>query len=220
MDFARWLKTWLARHPLKAPADADGSRFTPYHGGGPACEGGEERRGNPEGLSPKPRLSSRGTGFTAQVMARVRAETRPGRAPAAWTERLPDLWPRLAVSLAATAAVLAGVAVLRPLEPGQRLADRIAQESELLAELDGPVNGWGASDDVDSLAQDLEREDAIVLAEAPPDDDSWIADTLQLLDQLDEELPDEPSAGEATSNEDEWLDELQTLDENELAARS
>src|SRR3990172_1838230 len=38
--------------------------FTPYHGGSRACEGGEERRGKPGGLSPKPRLSSRGTGFT------------------------------------------------------------------------------------------------------------------------------------------------------------
>ena len=166
MDFARWLKTWLARHPLKAPADADGSRFT------------------------------------AQVMARVRAERASHQAAGAvWPAWLLGLWPRAAVSLAATAAVLAGVAVLRPLEPGRRLADRIAQESELLAELDGPVNGWGASDDVDSLAQDLEREDAIVLAEAPPDDDSWVADTLQLLDQLDEELPDEP----ASANHTTWL---------------
>ena len=41
-------------------------RFTPYHGGSPACEGGEEGRGNPEGLFQKPRLSSRGTGFTAR----------------------------------------------------------------------------------------------------------------------------------------------------------
>jgi len=39
--------------------------FTPYHGGSRACEGGEERRGKPGGLSPKPRLTSRGTGFTS-----------------------------------------------------------------------------------------------------------------------------------------------------------
>lgn len=49
-----------------------GTTFTPYHGGSPVCEprtlvrgeGGEERCRRPEGLSPKPRLRSRGTGFT------------------------------------------------------------------------------------------------------------------------------------------------------------
>ena len=181
MDLADWLKTWLARHPLKAPSDADRARFT------------------------------------AQVMARVRAETRTGRAPVAWTERLLGLWPRLAVSLAAAAALLVGLSVLHSTESGPRLADRIIQDSELLTEVDEPVNGWLASDDTESLADELERTDAMVLAEAPQDDDSWVADTLQLLDRLNEELPDD-AAGE--SNEDEWLKELQTLDESELAARS
>ena len=90
----------------------------------------------------------------------------------------------------------------------------------LLAELDGPMNRLDVPDDVEHLAKTLEQADTIVLAEAPQSDDSWVAQTLQLLDQLDEELPNEPAAGEATSNDNEWLDELQMLDENELAARS
>ncbi len=183
MDLTDWLKTWLARHPLKAPSDDDRARFT------------------------------------AQVMARVRA-LRPVRSPAAWTERLLDLWPRMAVSLAAAAVVLVGLALLHHAESGQRLADRLAQESELLAELDEPMNGLAVPDDVEHLAETLEQADAIVLAEAPQSDDSWVAETLQLLDQLDEELPDEPAAGDATSNENEWRDELQMLDESELAAKS
>lgn len=182
MDFADWLKTWLARHPLKAPSDADRSRFT------------------------------------AQVMARVRA--RP--TPASWAVRLWSPWPRLAVSLAAAAVALVVVNALHPAGSNTRLAAQLAQESELLAELDEPVNGWAAPDDVEHLAEELEQADAIVLAEAPQSDDSWVADTLQLLDQLDEELPDDDSAaGDSnTGNEEEWLDELQMMDDSELAARS
>ena len=157
--------------------------------------------------------------FTAEVMARVRV-LRPDGASAAWTDRLRSVWPRMAVSLAAAAAVLIGFTLLHRAASGQRLADRLAQESELLAELDGPMNGVDVPDDVEHLAKTLEQADAIVLAEAPQSDDSWVAQTLQLLDQLDEELPNEPATGEATSNDNEWLDELQMLDENELAARS
>ena len=190
MDLTAWLKTWLARHPLKAPSDADSSRFT------------------------------------AQVMARVRAEAsslarvRARPEPASWAERLYRPWSRLTVSLAAAAVALAVVSALHPARGSSRLTSRLAQESEVLAELDEPVNGVAVPDDVEHLAEELEQADAIVLAEAPQSDDSWVADTLQLLDQLDEELPDEPASGDATSNEHEWLDELQTLDESELAARS
>lgn len=184
MDIADWLKSWLARHPLKAPSDADSSRFT------------------------------------AEVMAQVRADAQPRRAHAAWTVRLLGLWPQAAMSLAAAAAVLVGLTVLRPSGFGQQRAAQLAQESELLEAVGEPVNGWAIADDADSLADDLEHEDTLMLAEAPPSDDSWVADTLQLLDQLDEDLPDEPAAGNSNSNEDDWLDELQMLDESELAVRS
>jgi hypothetical protein len=182
MDFADWLTSWLTRHPLKAPADADRSRFT------------------------------------AEVMASVKAQTQPRRDPASGAARFQSVWARLAVSLAAAAAaVLVGLTVFHPSGSGERLATQLAQESELLASVGEPVHGWAIADDADGLAEDLEREDTLVLAEAPPSDDSWVADTLQLLDQLDEELPDDASS---ESNEDDWLDELQMLDENELAARS
>src|SRR3989338_4042282 len=40
------------------------SGFTPYHGGRPASQGGEEWRGCPEGSFQRPRPLGRGTGFT------------------------------------------------------------------------------------------------------------------------------------------------------------
>jgi hypothetical protein len=55
-----------------------------------------------------------------------------------------------------------------------------------------------------------------VLAESPADDDqAWLEETLQLLDELEEELPED------TAPDDEsWLEELEMLDEAELAAKS
>ena len=183
MDFADWLTTWLARHPIKAPSEIERGRFT------------------------------------AQVMARVRAEASPRRSTLAALQW--GFWPRLGLSLATAAAVLAVVGQIHPAGSSQRLAAQLARESELLAELDEPVNAVvAASDDVNGLAEELEHEDVLVLAEAPPSDDTWVANTLQLLDQLDEELPEAPAAGDAASNDEEWMNELQTLDESELAARS
>lgn len=47
------------------------ARFAPHHGGNPACEGGEGRHGQPKGLSPKPQLSSCGTGFTLREVTKT-----------------------------------------------------------------------------------------------------------------------------------------------------
>src|SRR3989338_1907883 len=58
--------------------------FTPYHGGRPARQGGEEWRGRPEGSFQRPRPLGRGTGFTSLPRARasltsVRSERLPLR---------------------------------------------------------------------------------------------------------------------------------------------
>lgn len=59
----------------------------------------------------------------------------------------------------------------------------------------------------------------VVLAEAPEaTDDSWITETMDILNQLDEDLPDEGASGEPS--DDQWLEELEMLDEQDLAARS
>ena len=57
----------------------------------------------------------------------------------------------------------------------------------------------------------------LMLAESMPSDETWIKETAQLLDQLDEESS--KADAHATSDE-EWLKELQTLDEHDLGSNS
>lgn len=54
------------------------------------------------------------------------------------------------------------------------------------------------------------------LAESPEAEDQWLDDTLQLLDELDESDADEATG----ASEEDWLKELEQLDETELAASS
>lgn len=156
--------------------------------------------------SPTARDPSR---FTAQVMAQVRAP-----APAA---KLQMVWRGLVVPLAVAAGVLVAVALRSSGGFESRLAAQLSDQADLLAELGEPVGGSLSAGEIRALADELERQDALVLAESPPDDDTWIAQTLQLLDQVDQELPDDASTG---SSDERWMQELQTLDDSELAARS
>ena len=66
-----------------------------------------------------------------------------------------------------------------------------------------------------TLAQQSLR-DAARLAESPPGDDEWIQQTMQLLEQLDQDVPGDDAAGSASSSEEEWLKELEMLDEQDL----
>ena len=149
--------------------------------------------------------------YTAHVMARVRLAAHPAPAVRSWALR-----PRWALALATAAAGLLIVFHAVPRTNGQ-LARGVAQETELLAAVGEPLLEPPALGDVDALAEELELVDTFVLAEAPPDDEAWIQDTVQLLNQLDEELPEDGAAG---PSDEEWMQELQTLDESDLAASS
>ena len=153
--------------------------------------------------------------FTADVMARVRTETAV-RPAAGWAASFSAGWPRFALPLAA-AAVLVAVHVRRPAEA--RLVAEVTQHTEMLAELGEPLESVLPAD-AEELAEDLEREDLMVLAEAQPesDDATWIADSMKVLEEIDETLPDEGTAG--TGNDEQWLKELETLDQSELASQS
>ena len=155
--------------------------------------------------------------FTAEVMARVRSEAGP-RPASSWSGLLAAGWPRLAFALAAAAAVLVAVNVRRPADG--RLVAEMAQGTDLLAELGEPLENVLPAD-AEELAEDLEREDVIVLAEAPPDTDeaAWIADSMKVLDEIDDALPEDGTAG-GTGNDDQWLEELEMFDQSELAAQS
>lgn len=160
----------------------------------------------------EPPAASR-AGYTAEVMRRVSALDATSPMPARrWLA-----WPRLAlVPLAAAAVTL--LVVGRVHQPGGSLAGQITEDVELLTALGQPLLPEpGSAGGLEELAQELELADALVLAEAPPSDEEQLEQMLQLLEELDEE----PSAGPSdTSVPDEWLDELQLLDENEPGASS
>ncbi len=149
--------------------------------------------------------------YTAEVMAQVRAEGRP--APAASPVRWWLSWPRLAVTFATVAAgmVIAFVTLQTVNGPGPRFSEaEFTAEIQLLAELGEAVTDpW--------LEDEMEAMDLLVLAEAPQDDELWIEETLELLEQLDEAWPGDATGG---ALDDDWFDEFYLLDEHELAASS
>lgn len=151
--------------------------------------------------------------YTAEVMRQVSALHVPSLTPAPrWLA-----WPRLAlVPLAAGAVVL--ILVGRSHLPGGSPAGQITADAEVLTALGQPLLPEpGSAGGLEELAQELELADALVLAEAPPTDEEWVAETLHLLEELDEE----PAAGPSdTAVPDEWLEELELLDEGELGASS
>lgn len=149
------------------------------------------------------------TRYTAQVMTRVRAlGVAPSAAPVAspW-------WPRLGLVFA-TAAVLLVVGVV-----GRRagsLARQTMADVEFLAILENQGLEPLLPDDADALAAELELADTFQLAETVASDEAWLEQTLQLLEETD----DASALGEEPVVDEEWLQELQTLDEQELTASS
>ena len=55
------------------------------------------------------------------------------------------------------------------------------------------------------------------LAQSQAAEDQWLDDTLQLLDELDENVSDEATGN---ASQEDWLEELKQLDDTELAASS
>ena len=143
--------------------------------------------------------------YTADVMAKVKGLEQ--RAPAAAVRSAWLAWPRLALACACAAALVLVVWIRR--EPSATLLAELEDEAAL---------DLYAADDLDDLEAELQTEDLLLLAEAPPDDATWVEQTVQLLNDLDEELPEDGTAG-GTSDQ-EWLNELEMLDEDDLSASS
>jgi len=151
--------------------------------------------------------------YTAEVMARVRTFEPSVAAQSAWIRQW-LAWPRLTLALATTAACVA--LIVGPIHQ-RRLAQRVVRDAAVLASLGEATAEPLVIDDEESLREALEELDALVVAEASSVDDSqWIAQTLELLGQL-EEWPRlwrgdlDPSSGA-----EEWIDELELLDESDL----
>ncbi len=153
--------------------------------------------------------------YTTEVMARVRALGQP--APSVEPVRVWLPWPRLALTVAAVAAgalLVFGVEQVRT----RQLAQQIGRDAEVLIAVDPAEPTSLVTDDTESVAEDVQTTDLIVLAESEPSDDAWIEQTMQLLDELDEEAPEEATRN--TPTEDDWLQEFQQVDESELSASS
>ena len=187
MAFTLWLTDWLKRHPLKEPSGESRARYT------------------------------------AEVMSKIKAipEAAP-ILPQLSSSRLRWRWA------AAFAAVLIGTTaagLLRRSE--QSLSTRVVRESRLLTELSKqldsdewwtgkePFGGLLIIGDFDSLAEELETMDSLTLAQEADENQSWLEETLQLLNQLEEDLPGDLPGEEP---EDTWLKELEFLDEEQVSA--
>ena len=136
--------------------------------------------------------------FTADVMARVRAlASAPAARPFGSRHDVPStsLWMSWRVwgwGLAVS-AVAAGVVLVASV--GVRSPVQVARRMP---------------------APNIET---LVLAESTSHDAQWVEESLQLLDQLDEESAADADDS-APASDDEWLQELQTLDESDLASTS
>lgn len=147
--------------------------------------------------------------YTAEVMARVRALSLPQtEAARQWVP-----WPRLALALVTAAVVIIMVGPARQVD--RKLSAEVIRDVQLLSALGEPVGDPLATTQEDGLAEELEAMDTLVLAEASPSDDQWVQQTLKLLDQLNEEVEEDPGA-----SDEEWLDELELLDEDEIETTS
>ena len=147
--------------------------------------------------------------FTAQVMARVRELAHPEPADTRVPLLLRLLGGRLALAVV-TAALIGFVALRLVPHPTTQVAATPASEAapQRLAMLPGAVG-----------AVQPARPDLMRLAESPTQDDAtWLEGTVELLDALDNDLGDDAAATAEPSSEEDWVNELDSLDQSELAS--
>ena len=143
--------------------------------------------------------------YTEAVMRRVRA-------PQALTPAWRWGWqPQLAMSWGTALACLLAVVVVMKRAPTQ-LASEVEHDWQLLTEV-GEEHDLSSS----NLDDEVQMVDRLVLAEASPseEDETWIRQTLELLNDVDEQADATP---EDQDNPDGWLKDLEQLDEAELAS--
>lgn len=143
--------------------------------------------------------------YTAQVMARIKAQEQPARSPSpSWLA-----WPGFALATVAAMGLLVFTATQRTSE---QIATDVLSDLQVLAEVDEPMT----DDTLEGVAEELGTMDVLVLAEADQSDDAWVEETLELLKQLDEEVPD--TSSDTPTDDEEWLNELDAIDEYELSS--
>ena len=147
--------------------------------------------------------------YTAEVMANVKALASAAGTPAAEFRARPvlGLWPRLWV--AAATALATGMLIVGLHRPSPEVA--LIRDAQQLAQIEHLLPEAAEEED---LSQELELMDTMMLAEADTSQDEvWIEQTLQLLEQT-EELPEDNADSE--ESDDSWMNELELLDESQL----
>lgn len=151
--------------------------------------------------------------YTAEVMARVRSLARPVTAPTPASRRTWWLRPVLVTVTAAAAVVL----VVRMLDQAPQHVAREDQQIPWLSEEGRVPLVAKPAQGAEEIAGDAAGVNELMLAEEHSEDAVWLEETLKLLEEFDEELP-EDSFDEGSDND--WLDELEMLDEDALLTSS
>ncbi len=102
-------------------------------------------------------------------------------------------WPRVGMALASSLAGVLLVIGLQSRTTGPQLAQQVSQQA----------------------FQEQASIGRLVLAESSPSDDQWLEQTLELLEEFDDSSTD-ATAG----SEEDWLQELQMLDQEEISSSS
>ena len=194
-SFLMWLRTWLTQHPVRPPAQGDD----------PA--------------------------YARQVLTRIgRMQPERPSLTAGLADALHALLSPARLSLAAGGVLAAALFLVttarQPQMPSQPqpavVAAQITRDATVIAQ---------AADAADDPLADVLNSHAIepdlrmidqymMLAEAgsvSADDEAWITQTLQLLNAVNEDTDADTNDNASV---DQWLKELQSLDESELKATS
>ena len=154
--------------------------------------------------------------YTAEVMTKIQAVEQPSLVPV----RHGFPWLRLAL-VVATAAAGVAVVIVTTRPSSQRLTEQVSRESQLLATFESDSELLTADHhDAEALAQEMETMDTVVLAESQPGDNRWIEQTVQLLEQLNQDMPADTSSEGGSVTGTDWIEELKQLDENDLSSSS
>ena len=153
--------------------------------------------------------------YTTEVMARIKTLEQPVPKPIVLRPRW--VWPRLALvaSTVAIVALVVGRAEQTPEQP--QVVQQVEYDTQLPAALDEAIVLESSDGAIEQLAQELESYDTLLLAQSGGNDAGWLEQTLELLDQLDEDIPEDATGD---SSDEDWLRELEFLDDSDLAASS
>ena len=145
--------------------------------------------------------------YTREVMERIKEEVAP--APVLrWIPR-----PRLALSFAAVAACFVVWIMVGPRAQTGAVVRHIDEDFEILALMEEPVD---LPLDYEDLEEEIKSMDVLVITQAreAQSETSWILQMMELMDELEEESG--PDGDDQTL--DDWLREIEFLDQEDLAS--